>query len=581
MKIKRVSKLYVEKIILDKLAFYGKADPELVKKVSELLNRDLESKKDTEDYNVDVISEFVDRHVKLLMDAGLDSIKSGDVLMMDALDGGDKSEALAKDLQDAIDNKDYALYPFSQAIEKEMRAKAILKTSKKDTFVELMKEFDSLSANLISAEHLAVLKKVFKDAGARIFKEDLMFLNPPKGQEQGELRELTEFEKKAFGLDGNFSVDLRKDNHDLLALKELIGLMKGQVAHPLTMGPGFFCKYTVELKNEGFDGVVLITEDSILKKIELVKLPSDSADFPQVNASMNMLRNFSPTKAASLVFFNYLSNYKKEVVGGEVVINPNITPTNFKNNMKMYVVVDGMVSGPETKLPLSYESASHNNKRIPAGETFLLEKEAKEFILTRLYFYPHKPSMVNPIVQHGSVIYGINDMSFHSCKIEATIEKNPLAEEQYKDFMKRQNGKGMYYENADVATLLHNFPERNPGEKGDPTDVFRDKNLKYLPEVVDSLSEVNKFTNDNILDWAFLGNMSFLDSSVMIYLRVMLRNYYPLTQRWLVSKYMTDNKGITKEPQRSFYRKLVEDIERDNLKNILELNVALIQKRSK
>ena len=583
MKITKVSKKSMENLLLEKLAFFGKADPETVKRLATILDRELADKKDTEDYNIDLVSELIDRHVKILMDAGQMDIKAGDVLKIDSQEAGflDKN-VFADELQDAISEERYELYPFNHALEKEMRAYFLLRTEKKDTFKELMFQVESMSENYMTSAEMAILKRVIKKAEGRIFKEEIEFLNPPEGQEQGELKQLEEFEKKALGMTGKIVVDRRKDNHDLLALKELVLIMKGDDVHPLSIGPGFFGKYMPELLEEGYLGVVCIVQNNKLDRISLVKFPFEDRDLVAVKPVMNMLREYSPVTMASLIYFNFKSSLiEKKDAKGKTFLAHEIKGDIFPKGKRMYITVDGMVSGPSNKAPLNYEMASKNDTRIPAAETFMLEKDQNEVVATRLYFTAYKPSQLHPMLQHGSVVYGLNDMSFHSCLRTPTPEGSPMTLEAYKRYMKKRHDKGQDYEASDVAALLHYFPTAADGTKNAPTDMFKKENEKAFSDVADGVLDHNKFVGDNVLSWAGMGNMALMSIEALAEISLILDNCYPLTHRWLVSRYVRDQKGITKDPSLTFYRKLVEEIEKDNLKNVLDLNVAIIKSKKK
>src|SRR5690606_10907545 len=99
----------------------------------------------------------------------------------------------------------------------------------------------------------------------------------------------------------------------------------------------------------GFDGVVLVVEDGELKSIKLGKLPVGSI-------------RFAPVEAASLIYFNVMSDFKMVPAGPNSV---NKLECEFigaekplKDNMKVYVVVDGCVAIPSDKTPYTYEGAS-------------------------------------------------------------------------------------------------------------------------------------------------------------------------------------------------------------------------------
>lgn len=573
MKVRKISNLDLNTLIQDKLcSFLGKADPELVKKLSETLNRQIQSIKDTEDYNMDLISELVDNHVASLMEAGLQDLKSGDVLRLDS-----EGEEL-DNLNDAVNKEDYESYPFNHALEKEMRSYFLLRTEKKDSFSNLIKEFYDLAPKFMTTAELNVLKKVIEKAKERIFKNKLMFLNPPKGQEQGRLRKMSSSEIKAYGLiEDKIEVDERKDNHDLLALKELVLLMKGSEVHPLSIGPGFFSKYMPELVESGFQGVICSVEDNLLKKIQLATLPHESEykDFGYKDL-VDAFRDYSPIMASGLVFYNLMSSREttSSVFDGKKMERSfNKVDTSFFNkNLRLYVTVDGVISGPKDK-SIGYKTAIKNDTRILAAETFLIEKVGDEIQNTRIYFSAYDSSLLNPLLQHGSVNYGVNDMSFHSCDRLSSAAGSSILIEEYKTYMKDRYNKGLPYEGADVAAQLHFFARGKDGEKSSPTDMFKKENGEVFNLVAEGILEHNgSFILSQFMKWTPMINLSYVDHNAVATIKKLMAHAHPLTHRWLVSKYMKDQSGITTDPQETFFRRIVKTVENDGLKELLNLN---------
>ena len=586
MKISKISKTdLLNKMISSKVELlYGKADPEIVKKLSDLLKRDIDPSKDTEDYNMDLLSDLVDKHVKQLMEAGAAEIKSGDVLKLDSVENNERQE-----LQKATDEGSYSEYPFNHALEKEMRAFFLLKTEKKDTFKDLMSELYRLAPSFMSTEDIETLKKVVKKAEGRIFKENLRFLNPPKNQEQGRLFEMSTAEKRVLGFEENLSVmiDERKDNHDLLALKELVLLMRGDKCHPLSIGPGFFSKYIPELKEVGYLGVITKVENDKLSSIKFVTIPGEqqfkNAGYDDI---VFVMGGFAPVMASALTFYNEVATAtrksgKVEHVNFDMLFH-SVNEKYFDRNIRLYVTVDGAVSGPKSKGPVGYSAPSVNDLRIPAAETFLIEKEEENILNTRIYFYPYSPQVLHPLLQHGSVIYGTNDMSFHSCQTKETPSEDKLEKEIYKQYMKDRYDQGLGYEPGDVAAMLNYFPKRKDGTQSVPTDIFKDENNRVALDNLDGLFDYNgQYLSEQFLKMLPVFNFELISGNAIFFMKKMLEHSGPLTHRWLVSRYMKDQKGITKNHQNTFYKQLVEAVEENKLKDIIQLNASIIKKLNK
>jgi len=528
-------------------------DPNYLKKLSEIVDRELIASKDTEDYNSSIVSGFFDKASISMREAGQISVEPGDVFKINEV-----AKAFAQNRKPNLENfndisvvANYHSFPFSIGLSQEMRTHFLLKTSKSDNFDSLIDEVDGLISKYLSINDWIKLKTAIKKAETRLFANKIKVLKAEKilGVEQELSR--AEAEDNGIAYNPSLKIDVRSDNHDLLALKELISMLKGENVHHLTIGPGFFAKYIPEIKELGYDGIVFKTEQNKLKEIKLSK--NDE----------NMIVDFSPIVAANIVIneYSYSINSKNKKVFHKKDI--------YTNNSRYYVVVDGCISAPEDKRIVGYEALSKNTIAVKCGEVFLFENlEDKYEICTRLYFVPYDYSDLNLIHHHGSVVFGSNDQSMHSC---VANPEEDFDEDTHQYFLAwlGKNFKHMY-DSCFVAATYHFLKK---GEE--PSNLVNDVNTELREKTFGSLFEETDFTimyliheyiADDDLDKAALINM-------------FLKNYAPLTKRFILGKYLIDSNGLM--PQRVectyqvfakemesklLYRRVTAAIKEDNLK---------------
>lgn len=546
------------------LELFAKVDPETLKKVEALIENDvLAGGKDTEDYNEDLVSTVVDGYTSLLKEAGARKINPGDYIKLrEKVLGKTEGIDTFKDFLKAVETGDYEKYPFSQGISEEIRSIFLLQTESSDRFKNLMEEFDKYSFKFFkNKEDLKVFKKAMKASEERIFKNPILFPAPSEGRNQGLLRSTTPEENAIYGLDESMSVDERFDNHDLLALKDLVLMMRSEEVHSLALGPSFFGKYLPELKKEGYEGVIVVVENDKLKEIKLTKLPSTRTIA------------YGPVNAAAQLFFNYLTSFK-EVVGDVRSINKKNyaiaeKPKDLGDKERVFVIVDGCVAIPSKNKSYGNEKMVANDKRLDAAEIFEFEKIEGEVVQTRLSFVPYDYTDLHIFYQLGSTIYGANDQSFQSCY----KEEKDFAEEKindYKDYWaeltKKGKSQGDAFSPALTASRLNNFPKNDKGEISEPTDIFKEENRRNLMLVLHSISEQTDFTRI----WT-LRNLHYYH---MIYtgdvnkkIQELTKYEAPFNRRWLASSYMIDGKGLTKEKQQTFFTKLSKDLENSKIGN--------------
>lgn len=579
IKIKKIDKAILT-ILSNKITqLEAQVDPEYLKKLSRLVKKELVSKKDTEDYNLNLVSEAVDKVLKLFMEGGQSEFEKGDYIkVFENIDAKIQGFENYNEFEQSVEKDDYSLFPFSQAIESELRAMFLLQTSRKDTFKKLFEEFKELITKYTSQEDANLLFKAVITAETRIFKNQLLFPSPPQGYEQGLLRKLTDQEKKELNVIEDFLVDERIDNHDLLALKELILIMQGKTVHSLSIGPSFFAKYMPEIKQLGYDGVLFKVVDDKLHSIKMAKLPVGNV-------------SYSPVEAAMILFFNEYRGFK-EVPADPDGINAKDYDTTTGNvprgqhipsNNKFFVINDGCVAIPSSKLPYDFEIAAKNDTRLPAGEVFLFENIDGKVVETRIGFVPYRYNQLHVLHQHGSMIYGTNDQMFQSCYREPL----DFAEDVVNDYkkwwhQKVQNGTqdGDAFSPAVVAARLHWFPNDETGKVSDPTDILDDKNRKILALAVHSVTEQTDFTRQWTLDTLHYYHMLYT-RDIRKYIAEISEHEAPLNRRWFAKKYNENGVGITVEKQPTLYIKLAKQLTEDkNLQTFqLFLKLKHIDKR--
>lgn len=563
---------YLQNLIAEKFqGMMAEVNPEYLKKLASLVERELQAKKDTEDYNMDLVSEVVDKAVQVFMEGGQEAIQAGDYLkVQERIISNLEQSSGIEDLKKALASGDYKLYPFSQAVEAELRSIFLLQTNKSDTFKSLMEEMEKLSSKFFPKGQFKILQDIIQKSEERIFKNPLLFPAPLEGNEQGVLRNLTEGEVKEYNLQETMSVDERYDNHDLLALKDLVLMMQGNKVHPLAFGPSFFAKYMPEIKQAGFDGVSLVVEDNQLKQIKLVKLPVGGI-------------RYSPVEASAVAVFSIIAEYK-EVAVTEKTINKHkyvltkFEPKTISDKMRVYLVVDGCIAAPASKVPYDFEGASNNNLRVPAGEVFVLEKMAGQPVLTRIGFVPYDYRPLHILHQHGSVILGSNDQSFHSCyKEKKDFAENTIND--YKSWWKKLvddgvKSQGDAFSPAVVAARLHHFLKDKEGKATEGSDVFKTENKEALELAMHSVSEQSDFT----LFWT-LQNLHYYHmiytGSIREEITKLVQHEAPLNRRWLAKAYIENGSGITVKKQPTYYIRLAEDLENAKFSQNVEIYLKL------
>lgn len=524
----------------------AEVNPDYLKKVSEVLKRELIAEKDTEDYNPNVISNLIDKTSLILRNVGQKSITAGDSLnlneyLVSVNEGTDYKKKTFVPENKKL--KKYEEYPFNWRITQELRSHFILKTEKTDTFESLMDDLDGLIFNLISIDEWIKIKGAMRKSALRISSNVLQFVEPENFIGEESQLSSSDFAKyEVQSSDNQIKVDLRKDSHDLLALKELVSMLKGEPVHPLTIGPGALAKCMPELKEAGFNAVIFKVEGGILKEIKLNPIRSD---FYTVN--------FSPVKAAHALVDVYNTKKVTSIFGRE---NVQYVNDNIFSDSKYYVIVEGCVAGPKSGLPLNYEEASSNTVKIPAAEVFLFESKNQKVVSTRLYFTPYSYDQLHPIHHHGSVVFGNNDQSFHSCIInekqyfDASTVQDVQNEIARTDEKGRTHEESLLYSPGFLAAALHLLP---PGSR--PLDLFKPENRDLFYKALSNQMEEIYYTSEYLV-FEYLNDLPELAKGIILRY---LDNHAPLSKRFVTGNYLEDNSGLSTEVLPTLYNQAAKD----------------------
>ena len=420
IKIKNISKKKSDDFLaslLMHLAAEAHIDPASVVFLSKLLSREIKPEKsDTREYNNSFISRL-DSPTMRFMDVGLkDNIYPGEGVLVAAWlkKHIDNDPELANSLEEVLKTKTRTgpnfssdpIMPFSGVISEDIGTKYLLRTEQMDTFLSVFNEIEEHRSEFIQDEDWSLIMSAIKKADKRIKNEDIIFLTPVEEGITGKHRDMTEEEKNKFGFDPaqKMDADFRKDEHDLVSLKELAHVMRGNKVDYLSPFAGAFLKYLPELNEAGVRGIVFEVIDDNLKSIKVSKfLGKDKIPHGPTEAAIAVAQCFTELKGI----------------------------LDLKHNVRYYVSVSGFVCGPEDLKSWGYIKMTPKlNKIIPAGECimfhFIEDQKRDEEVggkiewifvpaATRIYFYPYKPSDLHPGYQKMSVVYGISDNMYHSC----------------------------------------------------------------------------------------------------------------------------------------------------------------------
>ncbi len=436
-----------------------------------------------------------------------------------------------KELDEAIETGEYQKYPFNNALETELRAMALGKLTSEDSVEGLIESVKSNLSRVCIPEYSKILCDILDSIPKSSFNR--------------------EFRIKELANSIINKSEASVGEVDLLALKDLSLALAGEPMETLSLAPGFFMKYLPKLKTYDFDALIFKVKEGKLVELKLWK---------QFDVKNNLY--YSPIKASTFLCFSEaidLVPASFTAIDGKTyhhkitVIN---RPEFLTEDLRFYVVVDGCVASPEGKTPVEYEGFAKNTQRVRAGETFLFEKKEGDILETRIYYWPYKKDFIPSIHNHGSVIFGSNDQSFHSCCDEwaySALWSISLIDRYKRWWSERQKDES--FSPSVIAAKIHYFLVDREGKSTSSTDLLKEENYESLRKVVHSITEVNDFTKKEILYnlpaicYYYGGQNRDLVGKISTF-------YFPLSQRWNVQTYMKDGIGITKEKQNTFYTML-------------------------
>lgn len=573
MNIKKLSEYklsHLDKINITLIAHLltkAAVNPEYLKQISELLKRQLVAEKDTANYNTQVISKFIDKMTLSLRDAGQKNLKPTDGFKIEesieaALDNREADFSLFDPKNE--DNKNYEKFSFNELVQKELRAFFILRTEALDTFEGLIDEIDGLMPKYMSIQDWTTLKMAIHKGNDRLFNNKLMFLEPESYQGKESKFSASELEKfEIVSPAGFLKYDLRSDGPDLLALKELVSLLKGEEAHPLTIGPGFFAKYMPEILEKQIAGLVFKMQDNKLQEIKVFK-DSKFLEYDETSMVNDKRIYYAPVEAATMLSCSYtIEDYTVIRFKKEVPLKRHVPMDLFKDNTKYYVVADGCVGGPKNGSPLGYKSISKNELAIDAGEVFLFEKQNEEVYSTRIYFVPYKYDEFHPMNQHGSVIFGNNDQSYHSCITDRRDKDGNEVCTSFYGFYRDGFGRGelaknelIIFQPSFIAAVHHNLPKETK-EMSVVFDIIKKENEPLFQRASRNVFEETSLIIPEMMSnvFRFCKGAGHCEEHISS----LLKHHAPLHKRWLLAQYIKDGAGLTPNKQPTIFEKAAKD----------------------
>lgn len=540
--------------------------------LSEALGRPVVQDKDPQDYNFTYVSELM-FHPRLSK-AGVRDVGLGDVIhlyhkfrlamaQMELQESpSPEKEAWAKECQVLLDDyigtvQGLGSNYFGGANTEELSAPYFLRSQKSDNLTSLLGELDKTIVSFMKPDEWSVLKSSLLKSEERLVKKTFRFLEPFKPINPAEVKTLTPEEIREHHL-GNenekFNYEVRKDGIDLLALKELVHICRGNEMSPLSIALGVFAKSMPELLKKGFDGVILKFNKNTRKldSIKLGKLPKRSIIRKRPNYGG---LGFSPVDASAVLQFNSLM---------EGFENKEVPDFSRLDEFSYQVLVLGEIAYSKAKIYSHEVPYVKNDSQMEAGEVFLFEKK-DEVICSRLFFYPSNYEELNIRYGIGTAIYGANNTSFQSASQTPEIQDDIITN-MYKDFW-RERGMGGHA-SVIASRLLDEKLMRGVSE-----DIFRDEYLKILYPHIHSLHEVNPYTaHYHLSNLVFVAGL-YLGENLDGLLKL-TANYLPLNRRFNPSSYLIDGIGLDKKAQLNLFERVAIEY---RAKVGVELMVALYE----
>lgn len=530
--------------------FSDKVRNKNINSLSNMLGRDIVPQKEPNNYNFDLVSKTRDRIAGMLMETGVDSILNKDLITITGLSRNylyDKMDLYDINLAENIG--DYRLYNYNIVIENELRTKFILQTESKDDFREMYSELKEKLKKYLSDSELNKLENAVKNGSKRLHEEvKISFLDPYEGLEEGYLRELTEEEIKENnfieGLDEYPKVDDRNDNHDLLSLKELLLVLDGKDVEEYSIALGFFAKIMPELIKEDIHSVLMKTKNKKIVDLKFSKFISNKSMY------------YSPIKAGISIVENFLvdKNIENHKIG-----NREVTSTKFNNyreieeNEQFFVVVDGNISLPSNKETIGYNENCINEIEKKCSELFLFKKEKS----IRLGFSPYNYDNIPLIHQHGSIIFGSNDQTYHSVSERKSEDISQTMISRVQDLWNENNKRFNLNEGNSPATIAIMYKNKDE----DPISFFKER--ENVENLIKSLAEESYSTIDIEMNSTFELNNVYNKQEFKDNVNKLILNLHPLSKCFNLKKYIEEN-TLDNLQYTKYYEVALEKYEQDN-----------------
>lgn len=495
-----------------KYKYYEQVDFNKLKSMENILKRNLESKKDPNNYNYDLFSTIRDSVAGMMSEVGLDKAEKLDAIKASTLSQYYNYDSkYIFDLNQSLNSGDYRMYPFNITVEDELRLNFLLQTEASDDLKEISEEVFELMSNFLQENDLEKIKNAFVKSKERIYKQKIKFLAPFKGLEEGDYRKLTqeELDDNQIKSSSDVYVDERRENHDLLSLKELLLILKGKEVEKYSIALGFFNKFIPELKEEGIDAVVFSVKDKKVSGIKIISFEEDESLY------------YSPLKASLAVSTSFLFNNENDEEEWEK--NPN--EDDF-----FLVSVDGCVANQENIYNTGYSENVNNNSTEKAAETFLVDKDQ----LVRLYFTPYSYDNFPLAHNHGSVIFGSSDQTYHSVSERPSEEISKSMFWKLQDLWNEVNSETGLPEaySSGVVSLMFNNKNDNV------LDFFQEED--NLEKVVTSLSGEMMITKYIESDEFFGLNDYYNYYELQEYVFSLIEKCHPLSKMFNLNNYQED-----------------------------------------
>ncbi len=488
------------------------------------------------------------------------TIANGEIIACSAEINGIKN-----DYDLAIQTGDYQAFPFSDYLQGELRAKVLNTITANDTEDKLLKVFYELLPTYANSEDVNIITALIEKARQELPKRSYHFTGSINGKD------------KAFD-------ETRNDSLDLLALKELNSAMDDKTLAPLNMATGFFTKLTEfsdSVKNQmqpgqDFAGIILKVEDGYIKEIRVAQAPRVGKVGVHGKDIKNGLSRYSPLLASVAMYLTY---FLKVVVSkpndGKIYINDDtvdIVHAYFQKgkakfyfpNTRYYVIVDGCVAGPNDFRYYGHQYLTANNTRIFAGEVFMFHTLDGKPRGTKIAFTPRDYNQVHPLLRAGGMIYGDQDMSYHSVPWFDQDNAEDVVND-YKDWWKAKvdggNRHGDAFSPALVMARNLYFAKDENGEPTNQSDVFKTGNYPALGLVISSIAGETEFTRD----W-WLDNICFIHMFYSLDVKNEIENNFyshitTLNRHWNLKTYLQDGLGVTTEKQETLTHNLCEKMQ--------------------